>query len=281
LSAVALSLLSALLFGGMSVGLRFALDRERDVRIGTFTTVATALVVTLAWAAAETPWRGFHAGAAWPFALAGLMQPGLGQLFVTLAIRETGSSRASMVFGTAPLISVAIALVVLGEPLSAPLLVGAALIVAGSVELARERDRPAHMRRIGLVYAFVTVVLFASRDNVVRWVAKSSSAPPAVAAGAALLGGLLLLTVVSRPRLSRRALPFVPSGLCFGLSYVALFEAFYRGWVTVVSPLVATESLFGVGLSVLLLRHTELVGRRLALGTLLIVAGGALIGAFR
>jgi uncharacterized membrane protein len=69
--------------------------------------------------------------------------------------------------------------------------------------------------------------------------------------------------------------------LLFGLSYVALFEAYYRGRVSVVSPIVATETLWGVGLSALLLRHTELVGRRLALGAALIVAGGVLIGAFR
>jgi drug/metabolite transporter (DMT)-like permease len=281
LIAVGLALLSAVLFGGMSVALRFALDRERDVMVGTFATVSTALVVALAWAVAEAPSRGVHAPAAWPFALAGLLQPGVGQLFATLAIRETGSSRASMVFGTAPLVAVAIALVLLGEPVSAPLIVGAVLIVGGSVELARERNRPAHFRRIGLVYALVTVVLFASRDNLVRWLAKGTSAPPAVSASAALLGGLALLTLVVRPRLSRRALPFVPAGVCFGLSYVALFEAFYRGRVSIVSPLVATESLVGVGLSALLLRHTELVGRRLAIGACLIVAGGALIGAFR
>lgn len=279
--AVGLALASALLFGGMSVGLRVALDRERDVMIGTFATVSTALVVALAWALAEAPSRGIHASAAWPFALAGLLQPGVGQLFATLAIRETGSSRASMVFGTAPLVAVAVAFVFLGEPVTAPIVVGVLLIVGGTVELARERERPAHLRRIGLAYAFVTVVLFASRDNLVRSLSGSTTAPPAVAAVAALLGGLVFLVVVVRPRLSRRALPFVPAGICFGLSYVALFEAFYRGRVSVVSPLVATESLVGVGLSALLLRHTELVGRRLALGAVLIVAGGALIGAFR
>ena len=279
--AVGLALLSAVLFGGMSVALRFALDRDRDVMLGTFATVSTALVVALAWAAADAPSRGVHASAAWPFALAGLLQPGVGQLFATLAIRETGSSRASMVFGTAPLVAVALALVFLGEPATVPLIVGAVVIVGGSVELARERDRPAHLRRIGLVYAFVTVVLFAARDNLVRWLSKSTSAPPAVTASAALLGGLALLTLVTRPRISRRMLPFVPAGICFGLSYVALFEAFYRGRVSIVSPLVATESLVGVGLSALLLRKTELVGRRLAIGAAFIVAGGALIGAFR
>ncbi|HEY2940558.1 MAG TPA: hypothetical protein VGJ27_12165, partial [Gaiellaceae bacterium] len=61
----------------------------------------------------------------------------------------------------------------------------------------------------------------------------------------------------------------------------ALFEAYYRGRVTVVAPLVATESLWGVLFSGLLLRRSELVGRRLVLGAALIVAGGALIGAWR
>jgi uncharacterized membrane protein len=74
---------------------------------------------------------------------------------------------------------------------------------------------------------------------------------------------------------------FVPAGVCFGVSYVCLFEAYWRGRVTVVSPLVATESLWGVALSALLIRHTENVGRRLVLGALLVVAGGAVIGALR
>ena len=70
----------------------------------------------------------------------------------------------------------------------------------------------------------------------------------------------------------------MPAGLCFGLSYLCLVEAFYRGRVSVVSPLVATESLWGVGLSALLLRRHELVGPRLFAGAALVVAGGVLIG---
>ena len=49
----------------------------------------------------------------------------------------------------------------------------------------------------------------------------------------------------------------------------------------VVSPLVATEALWGVVLSAVLLRQSELVGARLVLGACLVVAGGALIGTFR
>ena len=111
--------------------------------------------------------------------------------------------------------------------------------------------------------------------------------PPAVAAAAALLGGSLLLAVLLVPRLRTRptlqqALPFLGVGVLFGLSsYVSLFEAYYRGRVTVVSPLVATESLWGVFLSIVFIRHRELVSRRLVVGALLVVAGGVLIGVFR
>jgi uncharacterized membrane protein len=83
-------------------------------------------------------------------------------------------------------------------------------------------------------------------------------------------------------RLSLRAsVAFLPAALCYGLSYVLLFEAFYRGRVSVVSPIVATEALWGVVLSWAFLRQHERVGARLVLGAALVVAGGVLIGVFR
>jgi drug/metabolite transporter (DMT)-like permease len=267
----------------MSVGLRIGLSRHPDTALATLATVVGALGVALVAAVAEAPARGVHAAEAWPFLLAGILQPGLGQLLVTLAIATVGASRASVVFGMAPLISVTIALALLNEPLQWALVVGAVLVVAGGVELARERRRPQHLRAVGLFYAFLVTVLFSARDNLVRWLSGSTDVPPGAAAAATLVGGLVVVAAVLAPRIrSRRgALPFLGVGVLFGLSYVSLFEAYYRGRVTVVSPLVATESLFGVLLAVLLLRHTELVGRRLVLGTLLVVAGGALIGAHR
>jgi len=141
------------------------------------------------------------------------------------------------------------------------------------------------VRLVGLFYAFLVTVLFSTRDNFVRWLAKGTSTPPAVAAASALVGGFVVILVVLGSRLRRTrwpdVAPFLGVGVLFGLSYVSLFEAHYRGRVTVVSPLVATESLFGVALTLVFLRHSEVVGRRLALGALLVVAGGALIGAYR
>jgi drug/metabolite transporter (DMT)-like permease len=284
-AAVGLAVVSAVLFGAMSVGLRIGLSRYPDVEVATLATVGGALAVAVVSAAAEAPARGIHAGGAWPFVLAGLMQPGVGQLLVTLAVREAGASRASVVLGSAPLASVTFALVFLGEPARWPLLLGAVLIVAGGVELARDRGRPAHVRRRGYAFAFAATILFSARDNVVRRLAGSTSVPPGVAAVGALAGGLALILVLLGPRVRGRLalrpmLPFLGVGVLFGASYVAVFEAYYRGRVTVVSPIVATESLWGVALSLLLIRHTELVGRRVLAGAALIVAGGVLIGIY-
>ena len=62
---------------------------------------------------------------------------------------------------------------------------------------------------------------------------------------------------------------------------MSLFEAYYRGRVTVVSPLIATESLWGVTLAFVVIGRSELVGRRVVIGAALVVVGGALIGIFR
>lgn len=281
MDAVVLAVASAFLFGAMTVAVRLALQRGTSAEAGALYTVLAALAFALPFAAVE----GGDLAGIWPFLLAGLLGPGLSQLLFTLAVNEAGPSRTSVVVGTAPLFSVAIALVFLDEPLKAGLIVGAILIVAGGVLLVGERDRPEHVRAIGLVLALAATLIFASRDNLLRWLAIDTEVEPGPAAAATLGAGASLIlgyTLVRRARLSgREARDFLPAGLFFGASYICLFEAYYRGPVTVVSPLVATESLFGVALSALVLRRSEGVGRRLAAGALLIVSGGALIGTFR
>jgi drug/metabolite transporter (DMT)-like permease len=282
---VALSLVSAVLFGGMSIALGFAMRRSRDVEVGAFVTAYTGFLVCAAVAAIGREWGG----KLWPFLLAGLLAPGAAQVLFVLAVREAGPARASVIAGAAPLVAVTIAVIALGEPLRAPLLAGAVLIVVGGLALVAERVRPDSFRPIGLVFSFGCVVLFATRDNIVRRLASDTTVAPQLAAAATIFSGAALLFVylvaTRRARLAadlqRGTLPFVLPGVLWGASYATLFEAFYRARVSVVSPLVATESLFAVLLAVLLLRRTELVGRHLVLGAVLVVTGGALIGAFR
>jgi drug/metabolite transporter (DMT)-like permease len=275
---VVLALASAALFGAMTVALRVGLMRYPGAALGAVATVLSGLAVALIAAGLEVTRGDGDLGGVWVFALAGILAPGGSQILFTLAIRDAGASRASVAVGAAPLVSVAIALAVLEEPARPLLIAGALLIVAGGLALALDRRRPAHVRRVGLLYAAAATVLFATRDNVVRALS-DGDVPPSTAMATTLLVGLVFALAFARglPSLSRIR-GFAPAGVCFGLSYVCLFEAFFHGRVSVVAPLVATESLWGVGFSVLFLRRTELVGARLLLGAALIVAGGVLIG---
>ena len=279
-----LSLVSAFLFGAMTVALRVAL-RRGNAEVGAFVTVLTAFVLVAAYAVLDS--ASFEVRGLGIYALTGLLAPGGSQLLFTLAVRDAGSSRTSVVVGAAPLFAVLIALVVLGEPFRLPLVLGALLVVAGGTLLASDRARPAQFLAVGLVLAAASALLIATRDNVVRAVSDDLDVDPSAGAAVALLvGGLAMLAyaAVRRPselRSFRDWPPFVPVGILFGISYALLYEAYFRGRVTVVSPLVATESLWGVGLSALLLRRHELVGRRLLAGAALVVAGGALIGVLR
>jgi drug/metabolite transporter (DMT)-like permease len=75
--------------------------------------------------------------------------------------------------------------------------------------------------------------------------------------------------------------PLALASLLFGLAYAAVFVAFDHGRVTIVAPLYATESLWAVVWSALVLRRAEGVGPRLVLAAALMVAGGVLIGVSR
>jgi drug/metabolite transporter (DMT)-like permease len=276
LTAALLAAASAALFGAMTVSLRLALLRNPDARVGAAVTTLAAFAVALA----ATPLGSGETDAAdlVVFALIGALAPGGSQLLFTLAVRDAGAARTSVVVGAAPLVTVVLGLVLLDEPFEIGLVVGAALIVSGGTALVWERLRPATFRAIGMVYAVGCTALFASRDTFVRWFSGETHVASSAAAAATLLGGAAVLSVVAVRGRWRHFPTFVPVGVFFGLSYVCLFEAFYRGRVTVVSPLVATETLWGVGLSALLIGRGERVGRRLVLGAVLIVAGAALIG---
>jgi drug/metabolite transporter (DMT)-like permease len=286
-AAVLLACASAALFGAMSVAVRIGLRDLGDAELGSFAMSSLALVLTAALGLAVSQGAGLRD--AWPFLVAGAIAPGISQVFFVRAVRDAGAARTSVLMGTAPLVAVAIALTILGEPVSAGLIAGGLLIVSGGIALANERVRPEDFRRLGVLFAVAATALFAVRDNVVRAIAKGSDVPPLVAVPVSLLAAVatvaLYLAATRRGSWVRgygaAVRTFAPAGLIFGLSYVLLFEAYYHGRVSVVAPLVATESLWGVAFAALLLRRSELIGPRLVLGALLIVGGGVLIGVSR
>jgi drug/metabolite transporter (DMT)-like permease len=285
---VLLGALAGALFGLLAVTVRLALRRGADPEIGAVVVLGAGTVVAwaLALPSADTLARPAEL---WPFFLIGALVPGASQILFILAVRDAGPARASILIGIAPLLSVGLALLLLGEPFRPLLLAATVLVVAGGAVLAGERSRPQAFRRLGAVLAVACAALFAVRDNAVRWATQDLHPPALVASAVSLLGAFTVVAayvlVARRARLrSGLALAvrgFWPAGAALGLAYASLIVAFDRGRVSVVAPLNATQSLWAVALAAALVGRAEAVGRSTVLAGVLVVGGAVLVGVIR
>ena len=284
MTGVVFACLAGAFLGAFNITMRRALARVADVDAGSavIALVAFVLVAIMALAAGSD----VAAGELWPFVLLGAFVPGVSQLLVGHAVRAAGASRAGVMFGMAPLFSALIAIAAFGEALEWPLVAGTLLVVAGGVVLALEGARPADYRAYGAALAVTVAAAFGLRDNIAR--AVSEVAANALAQSAAIMLGAsavlavnLLLRPSALPRFHAALAPYATSGVVLGLGQAALFAALDRAPVTVVAPLAGTGVLWTVVLAAIFLGRSELIGRRLVVVALLVVAGGALVGATR
>jgi len=278
---------AALSFGALAVTIRLSLHPPLDAEAASLVTTLLAGVFCVVLAVARGDLTGVDWIDTWPFFVTGLFAPGISQILFTRAVGLIGPSRTAVFVGVSPVLSAALAVTLLGEPVHVALVFGTLLVVAGGTLLVRERGGPAELLSLGIALALGAALLFGIRDNLVRWGARGSDVPGLVAASASLASAtvVIALVVLLRPngvaRLRQAFRPFVLSGVVYGVSYACLYSAFDRGRVTIVAPLVATESLFAVLISMVVLRKSERIGVRLLLAAALVVGGGALISSFR
>jgi len=271
--------------GALNITMRRGLARVADVDAGSAVIATLAFVLVAATAVASG--SDFDVGELWPFLLLGAFVPGLSQLLVVHAVQAAGASRAGILFGMAPLFSALIAIAAFDEPLRWPLVAGTLLVVAGGVALAWEGERPVDYRAYGAALAVGVAAAFGLRDNLARAVSEDVAADPLAQSTAIVLGAsIVLLANLLRqpsalPRLRAAFAPFASSGVVTALAQVTLFEALDRMRVTVVAPLVGTGVLWTVVFAAIFLGRSELIGRRLVVVALLVVAGGTLVGATR
>jgi drug/metabolite transporter (DMT)-like permease len=278
---------AALSFGALAVTIRLALHPPLDAEAASLVTTFLAGVFCAVLAVAAGDLSGVDWGDTWPFFVTGLFAPGISQILFTRAVGVIGPSRTAVFVGVSPVLSAAIAVTLLDEPVHIALVFGTLLVVAGGTLLVRERGGSGPLLSLGIAMALGAALLFGIRDNLVRWGARGSDVPGLVAATASLASAtvVIALVVLVRPngvaRVRQAFRPFVLSGLVYGVSYACLYSAFDRGRVTIVAPLVATESLFAVLISMVVLRKSERIGVRLLVAAALVVGGGALISSFR
>ena len=287
--AILFGVLAGVLFGLLAVAVRSALVRGGDPEVGAIVVAPVAFLIALVAAAIAGDLGDIHPDDLWPFFLIGLLVPGASQIIFIHSVRLAGPSRAAILIGVAPLVSAVLAIAFLGEPFVIGLVVGTIVIVAGGAFLVAERARPKEFQRLGMAAALLCAVMFGIRDNLVRDASIHRHPPAFLATAATLLGACALLLgylLVARRRQLRERFPsavrpFLWAGLTLGGAYIFLIEGFGHGRVTVVAPLNATQSIWAVVFAAIIVGHSELIGRRTVLAGLLIVAGGALIGATR
>jgi len=200
--------------------------------------------------------------------------------------RRMGPTAASTISSTAPLFSVAAALVFLNETLTLPVTAGIAAIMAGVMALSWSSKE--YSRRWPLWVIAIPIAGAACRGLAQTTIKVGldlwQSAFAAALIGYTVSAVVILLFTFLPGRTkssvySRQAVPrFVFAGILNGLGLLLSYEAFGRGQVTTIAPILGTFPVFTFFLSILFLRD-ERITVRAAIGVLLTVVGVALMTA--
>lgn len=256
----------------------------------TVTLVSVAIHAVALWTALLI-YRGIPEVSWWVlflFVVSGLIQPIL--RFLTYAgIHHVGAAAGTTLRGSHPLFSTTLAILLLGEPLTLPILLGTILIVAGVGLISWQGDnKPANFRWWYLAYPLSAAFLAGVSHPLRRYSLGLANEPLYLAAviGMVALPWLASATLLpgqkQKPVWDRRALmPFLMAGTFETLGIVLVIAALSVGQVVVVSPIIATSPLWITLGTWLFLRDIEKLTLRTVLGALCVVAGTIAISLVR
>lgn len=260
---------------------------QRGLRGSTFYAGAWINVVVgviAAWTAAlllvrfdTFPWQAVPY-----FALSGLIGTTGGRLFRVLAIQKVGAPVAAAVNNLTPLVASGLAILLLGEHVTLPIVGGTLVIVAGTILLSLS-GRLVGFRPRDLLYPFVGASCFGT-VQILRKLGLASAGPllgATINVTAALIATTAFVVAsgnLGSLRCSRRSLLyFIGGGIAENGGVFLLLLALGFGDVSVVIPLAGTAPLFVLGLAYLIPSERSKLGWRIVTGVTLIVLGVALL----
>lgn len=260
---------------------------QRGLRGSTFYAGAWINVVVgavAAWSAAAwlVPIEEFTWQAVPYFALSGLIGTTGGRLFRVFAIQKVGAPVAAAVNNMTPLVASGLAILLLGERVTLPIVGGTLVIVAGTILLSLS-GRYIGFRVRDLSYPFIAASCFGT-VQILRKLGLAS-AGPLLGATINVTAALIAVTAfvaasgnLGSLRCSRRSLLyFIAGGIAENGGVFLLLLALGFGDVSVVIPLAGTAPLFVLGLAYLIPSEKSKLGWRIVAGVILIVLGVALL----
>ncbi len=218
------------------------------------------------------------------FIAAGLVGTVGGRFTRFLAIDKVGASIAAPIINLNPFISTALAIVLLDERVTLPIVIGTVIIVAGTTLLSLSGQQVGFRLR-HLIYPFTAATCFGT-VAIIRKLGLSETGPifgSAVNMTTALIVFTLFLWASGNRQVMRCRGPslwyFIGAGVAENTGVCLLIVALSLGQVSLVVPLSGTAPLFVLPMTWLFLRHLEQLTWRVVLGSILIVTGvGVLIG---
>jgi drug/metabolite transporter, DME family len=220
------------------------------------------------------------------FALAGLIGTFGGRLLRFISIETVGASLSAALINLSPLMASILAIIVLGEQVTAPIVVGTLVIVVGTTLLSAG-GRSTGVRLVALLLPLTSAACFGV-VAILRKIGLMGMTPVfgfAVNVTAALIAYTAFLLASRQSALmacrGRSLVYFMMAGVAENVGVFLLLEGLSRGTVSVVAPLASVSPIFVLALSFFFLRGIDILNRRIVLGTLLIVSGVYLITALR
>jgi uncharacterized membrane protein len=214
----------------------------------------------------------------------GMGNPTPQALLLFVSIEVVGASITAGFMNVTPLVSSALAIVLLGERLTGPIVAGTLVIVLGSTLLStggqRLGLRPGQLLLPALSAACFGVVAILRKLGLSGMGAVPGTAVNVTTALVAFTGFLVASGQGGAMACRGRSLVyFVAAGVAENVSVFLVVVALGMGAVSVVAPLQNVTPIFVLFLSVVFLRGLEVLNARVIAGTALIVVGAWLITA--
>jgi uncharacterized membrane protein len=218
------------------------------------------------------------------FVLAGLIGTVAGRVLRFFAIEAVGASITGAFMNVTPLVSSGLAILLLGERVTVPIVLGTLVIVAGATLLSTGGRslgvRPAHLWLPVLAATCFGIVAILRKIGLSGMAAVPGTAVN-VTTALVVFTGFLLASGQGQAMACRgpSLAYFVAAGVAENLSVFLVVLALSFGTVSVVAPLTNATPLFVIVFSLLFLRGIEALNARVIGGSALIVAGAILITA--
>jgi len=220
------------------------------------------------------------------FVAAGFFAAILGRTFNYMSIDKLGVPVSTALTGTNPLWAMVLGVVFLGEEVTFSTISGSILVVVG-VALISGGGKNSKLKLRDLGIPLVSAFFYAA-SSAVRKVGLNILPESILGAVVGALTGLIAYPILMRLlgrsgefKFNKQAMPFlIGGGIATSVAWITMFMSTQQGTVSVVSAIIGANPLFGLVLSVLLIKDTDKISPRVLIGCLTIVAAVIFITLF-